>query len=381
MRNFFISSFTITLFFFCSTISQAEVVKIGAIFALSGKARASNDPAIRGVKLAMKEIAKIEEEQNSKRDIEIIFFDNESTPIGSHLAAMKAVEQNVSVIIGASWSSHSLSIARVAEKNGIPMISPISTIPSLTRIGDNIFRICYTDDFQGKAIATFAYLNLPSKTALIFTDIASDFSLNLSKTFKHTYTELGGEIVDIVEYKTVDGEFQAKLQQTQTLKADIAFLSGHDESGHIAKQLREAGIAAIPVGTDGWVAESFYTGGGDTISEGYYINHWAPCKTPKKWQWFIKSYSGKNRIMAPTALAFDAVMLAAEAIKNSPTTARSDIRNTIHNIQNYEGLTGVIRFDQTGDALKGACINKITDGRSSHLECVSPSLSETAWSP
>lgn len=372
MKKFFTASLTMALILTFNCFAQAETVKIGAIFALSGKARASNNPAVQGVKHAIERIAKMQEEGATDRNIEVVIFDNESTPIGSHMAAMKAIEQNVAIIVGSSWSSHSLPIARVAQKNGTPMISPVSTVPSLTRIGDCIFRICYNNDFQGKAIANFSHQELRSKTALVFTDIASDFSLNISRTFKETFTGLGGEIAGVIEYKNELEDLKDTFDNLKGLHADIAFLSGHDESGFIAKRLLEEGITAIPVGTDGWASESFYSNGGNTIPEGYFIDHWVPEITPPEWQVFLASIMRTTNVMAPTALAFDATMLAAKAILESPTTSRADLRDTIHQTNDYIGITGEIHFDNIGDAFKAACITKIKDGSPSHLKCVAP---------
>ena len=175
--------------FSCASPVTAESIKIGAIFALSGKATKSNKPCVLGVQLAVQEI-------NIKggvlgKKLELLLLDNNSTPIGSYLAAEKAAGAGVVAIIGSVWSSHSLAIAKVAEKHKIPMISPISTIPSLTSIGDHIFRVCYDDNFQGKMIAEFAFKELKARTALIFVDIASDFSLNITEYLAGPFSHLG----------------------------------------------------------------------------------------------------------------------------------------------------------------------------------------------
>ena len=182
-----------------STVT-AESIKIGAIFALSGKAANSNSPVVLGAQLAVREI-NLEGGVLGKK-LELLLLDNNSTPIGSYVAAETAANAEVVAIIGSVWSTHSLAIAKVAEEHKIPMISPISTIPSLTSIGDHIFRVCYDDNFQGKMIAQFAFNEQKARTALVFVDIASDFSLDIAEIFTRTFQSLGGKIVKEIEYKT-----------------------------------------------------------------------------------------------------------------------------------------------------------------------------------
>ena len=98
----------------CSfTVMAAEPVKIAAIFAKTGVAATHNAPLVQTVELAVEEI-------NNQggllgRPIELIVLDNKSSPIGSSMAAKKAVQLRVPAVIGAAWSSHSLQMAPFAE--------------------------------------------------------------------------------------------------------------------------------------------------------------------------------------------------------------------------------------------------------------------------
>jgi len=94
-------------------------------------------------------------------------FDNESRPIGSHHAAIQTAAADVAAIVGSDWSSHSIAAAKAAQSRGIPMISNSSAHPNLTKIGDCIFRVCFTDDFVGNVMADFAYTTLKARTAVV----------------------------------------------------------------------------------------------------------------------------------------------------------------------------------------------------------------------
>ena len=101
----------IWLIWMCSfSVMAAEPVKIAAIFSKTGIAETHNSPHIQLVELAVEEI----NHQGGLlgRPVELIIIDNKSSPIGSSIAAKKAVQLKVPAVIGASWSSHSLQIVR-----------------------------------------------------------------------------------------------------------------------------------------------------------------------------------------------------------------------------------------------------------------------------
>lgn len=345
----------------------AETIKVGAIFALSGKAKHSNQPAILGVQLAVEEINGNGGLLGSP--VELLLFDNESTPIGSHLAAEKAAMAGVAAIIGASWSSHSLAVAKVAQARKIPMISPVSTVPSLTATGDHVFRVCYSDDLQGAILAHFTHHELQARSALIFVDIASDFSIIIANIFKTNFTALGGTVTREIEYKTGQSDYSKEIHQALAANADVIFLSGYDESGFIAAKLQEAGSKAIPIGSDGWDAESFYALGGNTIRRGYFINHWFPTHDDDRSKVFTSKYGKTSELKAPTALAYDAVNVLAAAIRRAGSTEHGAIIQSLAALGEYPGVTGNIAFNFQGDVTKNACIVEIRDGKPRHKQC------------
>jgi len=355
------------LFLMPGFAASVEPIKIGAIFALSGKAKNSNHPAVFGVQMAVEEINRGGGVLGSP--LELLLFDNESTPIGSHLAAEKAAQAGVTGIIGASWSSHSLAIAKVAQERKIPMISPVSTIPSLTAIGDYIFRVCYTDALQGAILAQFAARELQAKSALVFVDISSDFSLDVAKIFKTHFTYLGGTVSREIEYKIGQSDYSSQIKQALVENADVVFLAGYDESGFIAAKLQEAGAKSIPIGSDGWDAESFFTLGGNKIRHGYFINHWSPAHKDPLSLAFMAKYGTEGEIKASTVLAYDAVHIFVAAIRQAGSLDHDAIRRSLTELRGFKGVTGDIAFDARRDALKGACIIEIRDGIPRHQKC------------
>lgn len=338
-----------------------QPVRIAAIFALTGQAKEANVHAIKGVEIAINEI-------NTAggllgQGVELVIVDNQSTPIGSKLAAERAVALGVSAIIGAGWSSHSLAVARVAEQNNIPMISPHSTTPPLTSIGPNIFRVCFSDEYQGVLIADFALTELQASRALVFVDLTSDYSLELSRVFNKHFREYGGEIVAELEYKSTQMDFERQVDRARRLAADVVLLSGHDESGLIAAKLQAAKVRAIPIGGDGWGVKSFFTLGGSQLQRGYYICHWSPLSQNPVSQAFMRKYGPTTTITEPLVLSYDAVSVLAEAIRLAGSGASQAVRRQLAKLDNYQGVTGNLSFDEQGNAIRGACVSEIRNGK------------------
>ncbi len=110
----------------------ADTIEIAAIYALTGEAAEANAPSVQGVRIGVDEINERGGILGKKLNLKIL--DNQSTPIGSHLAAQQAGDSNAVAIVGAAWSSHSLPIAEVAQARGIPMISSYSTSPQVGQV-------------------------------------------------------------------------------------------------------------------------------------------------------------------------------------------------------------------------------------------------------
>jgi branched-chain amino acid transport system substrate-binding protein len=178
----------------CPALGNQQVIKIAAIYAYSGPLAEANVTSVRGVHMAIKEI-------NATggllgRRVELLEIDNLGTPIGSKMAALNAVQNNVAAIIGAAFSTHSIAVARVAQDHGIPMITNISTNPQVTHIGDYIFRVCYNDLFQGDVMGRFAREELKVRTVVTVFDVDSDYSMGLSRAFEKAFFNAGGILFD-----------------------------------------------------------------------------------------------------------------------------------------------------------------------------------------
>ncbi len=357
-------------YYYIKTVKE-KTISIAAIYALTGRAAQVSQSSVTGVVDAADEINKSGGIENRKIKVDII--DNRSTPIGSQNAAEKAVADDVTAIIGSLWSSHSLAVAKIAEAHKIPMISNMSTNPKLTKIGNYIFRVCFTDDFQGKVMAGFARNDLKAESALVLTDITSAYSMGLSKRFMKTFRKSGGKILFNAIYKPDLNNCKSLILRVQKYRPDVIFISGHDESGYLAEKIQISGIKTIFLGGDGWNYGSFLNKGGKYIKSGFFCTHWSEKSENPVSIAFVKKYKDIADINSASALSHDAVFLLADAIKRAHSTNRKKVRMALENTKSFQGVTGRISFDKNGDPVnKNAVINEIYNGKISYLKTITP---------
>lgn len=347
----------------------AEPIKIAAIFANTGRAADVGRDFFKAVRFAVEEV------NNSggllKRKIKLLEFDNFSKPLNSKEAAIKAVEAGAVAVIGASWSSNSKAMAEVLQKSKIPMISPIATNPDVTKVGNYIFRICFTDPFQGKVMAKFAINDLFASTAAVFINVDSSFSQSLSREFTKSFKEYGGSIVYTGEYLKQDNNFVTQILNVLKLKPDVVYLSGYSrDSAFIIKQSIKMGVKTLFLGGDGWNLP-MYKYGGKSIEGNYFTNHWhedIPNDLSKKLTKKYAFFSNKGRLV----LGYDATMLLIDSIRRASSIDPAKIRDAIASTTDFYGATGKITFDKNGDPMKPAVILRFSKGGTEFVKTVIP---------
>jgi branched-chain amino acid transport system substrate-binding protein len=334
----------------------AEPIKIAAIFSETGIAAPHNLPMIDMTRLAIDHLNR--QGGLLGRPLQLILLDNGSTPIGSSQVAQKAISMGVTAVIGAHWSSHSLVIAPLLQEAGIPMISPGSTNPEVTRDRDYVFRACFIDSFQGLAMAKFATQELRAKTAAIVTNIDEDYSTNLGRFFATAFQEAGGRVVAEIGYRGTATDFSSSISELIAKKPEVVYLPGYTrDSGLFIKQSQKIGLQTIFLGGDAWDEIEKYAGA--SIEGSFQSAAWHP-QVPFAESEAMKAIFAGNRskdienISAP--LAYDAVMLLAAAISRAGSTDRAAIRHALATTADFPGATGPITFASGGDPQNKAII-------------------------
>ncbi len=374
--KFFRFNITAVLVFFMFFPSMAcsnspQPINIGLILSKTGIAALDNLAGAKGADLAVKEINDIGGILG--RPLKIIEFDNLSTPLGSDSAAKKAVLKGVSAVIGPYRSSHALSAAPILQSACIPMIAPTATAPEVTLVGNYIFRMCFTDNFQGQFLADFARNGLKAQRAAVIINAGEQYSLTLADFFKTGFTRDGGEIVLEEHYSRNAVDFSDILTKINKIRPDICFIPGYSrDSGLFIRQSAKKGIFLQFLGGDAW-DDQILDYAGNALEGAYFSTNWHPEITSEKndhlKKLYFKVYSKtiENNYRIP--LTYDAVHILADAIKRSGSTEPSKIQAALARTSGFQGATGTITFDINGDPVNNkAVIMKCVNNKWTHFK-------------
>lgn len=358
----------------CGPKLNPNEIRIGEFCSLTGAQATFGISTQNGIQLAVDEV-NAAGGVNGKT-LKVIALDDQGNFEEAAVVVTKLITQDkVQVVLGEVASSLSLTAAPICQKYKIPMISPSSTNPKVTQVGDYIFRVCFIDPFQGKVMADFAMGNLKSKSAAILRDQKSDYSMGLADFFIKRFRENGGTIVSDQSYVAGDVDFKSQLTNIRGQKPDVIFVPGYyGDVGLIVKQGRELGIRAPFLGGDGWESSKLYEIGGAALDGCYFSTHYSSNSTDPKVQDYVKRYQAKFG-QIPDGLAtlgYDAAGVLVAALKNAKSLNPTDIRDAIAATKNYTGVTGLISLNADRDAVKSAVVLKISGGKSSFVTTVNP---------
>jgi len=341
-----------------------DKVRIGVFMSLTGTTANFGISSVNGIKMAADEVNKAG--GINGKQVDILVQDDRSDASEAATIVTKFVTQDqVHAILGEVASSRSIAAAPIAQNAKIPMLTPSSTNPEVTKKGDYIFRSCFIDPVQGAAIAQFAAKSLGAKTAAIMVDRKNDYSTGLEKVIDETFTRLGGKIVATQSYQEGDQDFNAQLTSLKGGNPEVIFVPGYyNDVGLIAKQARDKGIKVPLIGGDGWDSTQLYAIGGSALNGSYFTNHYSPYDTDPKVQKFVNDYKARygNLPDALAATAYDAAHIMFDAIKRSKSLNGSDIRDALAATKDYPGVTGTVTFNEHRDAVKPIVMIEIKDG-------------------
>ena len=349
-------------------------IKLGAYFGLTGNFATFGISSSNALRLAVDEI-------NTAggiggQQIELTVEDDQCKPDEAASAASKLIDQDqVLVLIGEVASSNSLAAAPICQAAKVPMVTPTSTNPKVTKTGDYIFRACFTDDFQGWVPAKFAVDTLKARTAAVFSDVNSDYSQGLTEYFTAAFQKLGGKVVVKQSYSQGDKDFAAQLTAMAKAAPDVLYIPGYyNDVGPICQQARRLGLKSKVLGGDGFDSPKLVELGGDAVEGVYFSNHYSKDDPRPEVQSFLKAYQAKyNEVPdALAACAYDTVYLVAQAIVRAGKLDRAAVRDALAQTKDFPGVTGTITMDANRNAQKPAVILTIEKGQQKFVASVPP---------
>src|SRR5437867_4868373 len=302
------------------------------------------------------------------RKIKVLTEDDQSKSEEASTAVTKLISQNgVLAVLGEVASSNSIAGADVCQSNKVPMITPSSTNPQVTRKGDYIFRVCFTDDYQGENIARYAATQLHIKRAAILTDVKNEYSTGLTATIERVFTSLGGQIVGKQSYSNGDSDFRSQLTAIRTSNPEAIFVPGYyTDVGQIAIQARDLGMKQPLLGGDGWESPKLIEIGGKALDGSMYTNHYFYADPSPTVANFVQKYKERYGAIPDgmAALGYDAARVLADSIRRAKKLDGPSVRDAIGATKGFQGVTGTITIGPERNAVgKKIIIEEVKGGQ------------------
>lgn len=351
-----------------------DVILLGEVGSLTGSEAAFGISTRNGVELALEE-ANAAGGVNGKK-LAVRVYDDQSKPEEAASATKRLITQDkVVAVLGEVASSNSLAMAPIAQEAKVPMVSPSSTNPKVTQVGDYIFRVCFIDPFQGFVMAKYAREELKYSRVAILTDKKSAYSEGLTEVFQRKFTEMGGKISVVEAYAKGDTDFRAQLTNIKKLKVEGLYMPGYYEDvGKVAEQARELGLKVVMMGGDGWDSAKLFELGGTAVEGSYVSNHYSADDPSPRVQDFIKKYKEKYGAVPDSlaALGYDSARVVIDAMKRAGTTTGPELRDAIAKTTDFPGVAGTITLDEHRNPVKPAVVLKVEGGKFKYVTTIAP---------
>ncbi|MCK4394892.1 ABC transporter substrate-binding protein [Candidatus Bipolaricaulota bacterium] len=371
------------------TATAAETIKIGALMALTGMLGPYGPPIVNGAQMAVDEI-------NAAggvlgKQLELVVRDTNTTPDVGRDAASKLVElDKVPAIMGALSSGVTIAASSVTIPAEVVLISPASTAPSIPALDDNdyVFRTVVSDEVQGVVMARLALLLNNKRVSVIY--VNNDYGKGLADVFAENFESYGGELLAKVAYEENKPSYRGEVDKLISGNPDAIVMISYPVDGN--KQIVEAVEA-------GYAGEFIFSDGmkGPPVAPG------PACPSAAELGPIEGSYgtvaaagfradqfdAAFNAAFEPTTIpynyqAYDAVMLISLAMVRAGEATGPAIRDNLRAVANppgeevfygelekaiallkagkeinYQGVSGLVNFKDTGDVEGAILIWKI----------------------
>ena len=348
--------------------SGEKVVKIGVFEPASGDSALGGKKEMLGMQYANQETPTVEIGGETYK-VELVYSDNGSDSAKAVSAASKLVNEKVSIVLGSYGSSVSIAASDTFKQAGIPAIGVTCTNPNVTKGNSHYFRICYTDEFQGTVLANYA-AELGAKKVYCLGENGNEYDKGLTTYFKQAFEKAGGTVV-ADSFPQNNSDFSSYLNKAKDQGCDVFFAPvSIAYATQIVSQANSLNVNIPILGPDTWddnmvlnaaagtkdniTITTFYVEGGNEEFDSAikaYINSNADAKTAN---------GGDDTISAVTAMGYDAYYVALEALKAAGSTDPAKVMEALPGVT-YDGVSGHIAFDETGDAIRDTAYIKTID--------------------
>ena len=346
--------------------SGGNVVRIGVFEPATGDSGPGGKQEMLGMQYA-NHITPTVDIGGETYQVELVYADNGSDSAKAPTAASELVSKDVSLVLGTYGSSSAIAGGPIFGEAGLAAIGVTCTNPNVTAGNDYYFRICFLDPFQGTVLANFAQDKFSAKKAYCLGELGNDYDQGLVKYFTDAFD---GEVITDA-FPTNTSDFSTYLAKAKDQGAEVIFCPvSIAYATQIIKLAASMGLDIPILGSDTldsnkvleaaagsdvqlYVSTFYQEGGSPEFDDG--IKAWLNEDSTA-----MTNNGGNDTIAAVTAMGYDAYYVALEALKAAGSTDKAAVKAALPGVT-YTGVTGVIAFDDIGDAIRDTAYIKVAD--------------------
>lgn len=332
-----------------SAVEDMSPVKIGWIGPLTGEAAIYGEVAKKINEMAVEKI-NVDGGING-RSLEVVYEDGKCNGKDATNAMQKLVAvDKVQIVIGGFCSGESISATSIANQNQVVMLSPGSSSPELTRVGgDYFFRNFPSDATQAVRLAEEAGKRGWKNVAIL--QEQTDYAQALSEAFEKAFQEKGG-LVNVERFTTGNTDFKTSLTKLRVAEPDALFLSVQTVKPVeiIMRQLKELDWSPAIFSGNVMFEQAFVDKFKDQIENSFYATF--DVSKSDIYKQFKSDFKEKHDEEVPyetyAQTEYDAAFLVADALRSAGNDGKR-LRDWFDTVENWEGVSGIINFDENGD--------------------------------
>ncbi len=359
-------------------------IKIGVIAELSGNIPAVGDSCKKAAELAVAEINDDGgvEVAGTRHLLRLVIEDSEGQAEPAAEAARRLIDhEKVLAIIGPNASLGAVPAAQVAEEKKTLLITPWGSAPRIT-LDDTgaprkwVYRACFTDGFQGWALAKFATGYIKATKIAILFNSSSEAPKSQAELFKKEIEARGGQVVAFESYTAGEKDLSAQWKIIAEAAPDLIFLpSYYTEVPEQVRQARAAGVKATFLGSDIWGNPELLKNAPE-LEGAYFGAHYNPDAMEDKVGIFRAAFEHRYAKEVPddgAALTYDTMKLLKQALETSLGNNRKSLREAFSKITSFSGVTGKIVFKAgSPDPRKSVVLKQFKGGKVSFVTIIDP---------
>lgn len=300
------------------------------------------------------------------RQVRLSVGDTKGNPQEAATLAQKwTSDPTVVAQIGAFSSSSSMAAQPIFDAEQMVQLSPTASHADYAGGSEWSFGIVGTQAGEGPFNASFAYEDLGVRRVAIL-HLNNDWGIDAATFFSEAFEDLGGEVVGTEFYFDGERDFTAALTKLRETGADGLYIASfYNDGATINLQRERLGWEDVMVlGPTSLYSTQLVDLGGSAVEGLYTATGFFTEDTDPDVRAYVDQFQERYGALPNfhAALAYDAMMLLADAIERAGSTDSAAIRDALAATRDFPALTGSITFTPNGDAVKGYRKLTIEDG-------------------